>query len=340
MKNVEVCFNNDEFNETCATVSNLQRLGDETVSLDVFEETNVTYTYDVTINHVTQDDLSDSSSGTVTVAATPTGEPAEDGSDDGGNDNEDDGSTVQTLEANLTVQSNDDLTNLTEGDSFNVSELVLKNNGDQDLNVSITQVSGGYTTDVPLYIMLNATDGEREIDLTSLQGDSQYSVNDVNFTEGNATMSSGWNFDLGSNGGSYLEFDAYAVNSDVSATSNRVDLNFTEPSTSDGSSDTAGISASISGGILVQTGDTASYSTEVSNVAEGSEVNLDYTFYVGGEQLGQDSLSYSYGNPQPEASYTWENSGEGTAEVEASAEGTTASDSISVTIEEPATEPR
>jgi hypothetical protein len=231
MKNVEVCFNNDEFNETCTTVSNLQRLGDETVSLDVFEETNDTYTYDVSISHETQDDLSDSSSGTVTIAATPTGEPAE--------DREEKNQGTSSLSANVSISSNEDLGNLSEGDLFSVNELSVTNDGDNVLNVSITGVRGGNVNDV-FYRVLGTSGEDRTYDSTEFTdgGSIKALVEDVNFSEGVAKTNATPDYPLDENGATYLKINASAVNSSATA-QDRVNLNFTEPTSTGGTSTTS-----------------------------------------------------------------------------------------------------
>jgi hypothetical protein len=51
IENAEVCLNNDDFNESCSESFSIARLNDETLTLDSFNDSNDTYTYDVSISY-------------------------------------------------------------------------------------------------------------------------------------------------------------------------------------------------------------------------------------------------------------------------------------------------
>jgi hypothetical protein len=72
IESAEVCLNNDQFNESCSKEFSLARLNDETLTLDSFNDSNDTYTYDVTVSYETSDGLPDSVEGTVNLEAKST----------------------------------------------------------------------------------------------------------------------------------------------------------------------------------------------------------------------------------------------------------------------------
>jgi hypothetical protein len=73
IESAELCLNHDSFDESCSESFSIARLNDETLTLDSFNDSNDTYTYDVSINYETSSGLSDTVEGTVTLQAESTG---------------------------------------------------------------------------------------------------------------------------------------------------------------------------------------------------------------------------------------------------------------------------
>jgi hypothetical protein len=78
MESAEVCLNNDNFDRTCSKEFSLARLGDRVVDLNGFNESERTYTYDVSVSYETTGGISDTVRGSVSLGV------ESDSSDDSG----------------------------------------------------------------------------------------------------------------------------------------------------------------------------------------------------------------------------------------------------------------
>jgi hypothetical protein len=71
IKHTNLCLNHDEFSNSCSENFSIARLDSQTITLDGFNQSKQTYSYNVNISYKKDNGLSDKIKGTVSLRAKP-----------------------------------------------------------------------------------------------------------------------------------------------------------------------------------------------------------------------------------------------------------------------------